>query len=97
MSDGWLGGEFPSEVRYVPPPEPVWATWIPSRHPHEFKTHNTLGQAKNAMLQAYPRATGRAAIYRRKRNWWVMLGKYPHSHMSDKDARVLLREWTESA
>lgn len=87
-----LGGPFPSHVRYEPKPEPEWATWIPERNP-DFKPHNTLGQAKNAMLQNYPRATGRAAIYKREGNEWVMRGEFPHPRMGIDEARKLLAEW----
>lgn len=91
-----LHGPFPSHIRYERKPEPQWATWIPSRKP-DFKPHNTLGQAKNAMLQNYPLATGRAALYEHVDSEWVLRGEYPHKRMRGDEARKLLEEWSSGS
>jgi hypothetical protein len=63
------------------PAQPRWATWIKDRSP-QFKLHNTLGMAKNALSSKYlPRGTTRRDA--KNRVEWPLAGGYVYEWVVD--------------
>lgn len=81
------GSQHPDPQKF---PEPhTWATWLEERHP-QFKTHRTLGTAKNAVTGKFSHRTstlvGNCYIYRWDEDLGDWVEEYFIPHGATKEA-----------